>query len=535
MQAAEKMQGKKKYTPKAETDNLSTALFLTGLSICLLLSANYCAGIKIWKLVVAHKSTILTDVVANLCFLGAAVLGGLVFDAKSLFSMFGYGLRFSSKEAGPVMASGNPLVDLYGLQSWDRTVSVLIVIINWLVAHGLIISSVMLGLSNPLAANSVSLSKDTVHDLVTGDVLLNPLIREWNWEALYGMGCGLHLGTYFAVAVAHKAQFNLRTLGVKGLIYGVYSIALLALAGFFRRRNYSSGWIGPCEGFWLVCCHVLGIWWAFDQKWHIQRSEAEMMSRFFGIETEAMVVPEFQNGICAFMNDWRGYKPITVFVVTSTLSAIFAYATPIYPFVLVACYWCAYKVHPFGRGWNKVLFWLTVAHQVVHYFVHSYRTLEDQPLLWVDKLVHFLYAVVAAQQFREQKEMLSRDPLVKAFNYINLYVWIPGDIIALYIAALHGPNDTYLKHMIGWGGYCLSTGTAMAIVNRDIESDNDPDSARRFIAGKSGLTGHGIQIFQALFFAVVYIYSTGGSAAWGKAIEYTYDYAAHLYTAYLML
>jgi len=248
--------------------------------------------------------------------------------------------------------------------------------------------------------------------------------------------------------------------------------------------------------------------------------------------SEPEAAAEFSEGIRAFADEWRGWKPVTVFMLTTFLSVIFAYATAIYPIVLVLTYWYHTKSHPMSRGWNKVLLFLTITHQVLHYFVHSYRTLEDQPLLWIDKFVHFLYAVVAAQQFRENKEMLSKDPLVKAFNYINMFVWIPGDLIALYIAALHGPSDTYLKHMIGWGGYCLSTGTAMAYVNNDIEEDNAENSARRFIVSKPGLTGHGIQIFQALLFAVLYIVSTGGSAVWGNRIEYIYDYAAHLYTGY---
>jgi len=241
---------------------------------------------------------------------------------------------------------------------------------------------------------------------------------------------------------------------------------------------------------------------------------------------------EFQEGIRAFADEWRGWKPLTVFMLTTFLSVIFAYATPIYPVVLALTYWFHTKSHPLNRGWNKTLFVLTITHQVLHYFVHSYRTLEDQPLLWIDKFVHFLYAVVAAQQFRTNKEMLSKDPLVKAFNYINICVWIPGDLIALYIAGLHGPSDTYLKHMIGWGGYCLSTGTAMAYVNNDIEEDNAENSSRRFVVKEKGVTGHGIQIFQALLFAVLYIVSTGGSAVWGNRIEYIYDYAAHLYTGY---
>jgi len=248
-------------------------------------------------------------------------------------------------------------------------------------------------------------------------------------------------------------------------------------------------------------------------------------------ETEDACV-EFHEGIRAFADEWRGWKPVTVFMLTTFLSVVFAYATPIYPIVLALTYAFHWKSHSMDKGWNKMILFLTIVHQVLHYFVHSYRTLEDQPLLWIDKFVHFLYAVVAAQQFREKKELLSKDPLVKAFNYINIFVWIPGDIIALYIAALHGPSDTYLKHMIGWGGYCLSTGTAMAYVNNDVEEDSAENSARRFIVQRKGLTGHGLQIFQALLFAVLYIVSTGGSAVWGNRIEYIYDYAAHLYTGY---
>jgi len=335
------------------------------------------------------------------------------------------------------------------------------------------------------------------------------------------MACGLHLGTYFVVSVCHRARFNVRQLAPKAICYGVYALFLMALAGFFRRRQYTDGWNGPSDGFWLVLCHLVGIYLACDQWFKIHNTV-----------TDTTPGQEFKEGIQAFADEWRGWKPLTVFMLTTFLSVVFAYATAIYPIVLVLTWWFNCKSHRMDRGWNKMLLFLGITHQILHYFVHSYRTLEDQPLLWIDKFVHFLYAIVAAQQFRTNKEMLSKDPLVKAFNYINICIWIPGDIIALYIAALHGPSDTYLKHMIGWGGYCLSTGTAMAYVNNDVEEDNAPDSSRRFIASKPGITGHGIQIFQALLFAVLYIVSTGGSAVWGNRIEYIYDYAAHLYTGY---
>jgi hypothetical protein len=459
-----------------------------------------------------------TDMWVNLGFIVVAAMGALIMDAQALLDMFGKSLLISPGKGAS--ASHNPVVDLWGLHSQERIVSCCAVVINWMAGHGLVTSALKVGLTNPLTPDSVRMSTDTLHDLVSGDVLLNPLIRTWNWECVYGMCCGLHLGTYFVVAVAHKAKFNFRVLTPRALAYAVFSLTLMALAGFFRRRQYTEGWNGPSDGFWLVLCHLVGIYLACD-KWSKTHVQAEGCSSL-----------EFQEGIRAFADEWRGWKPVTVFLLTTFLSVIFAYATAIYPIILALTYWFHTKAHLMDRGWNKVLLFLTITHQVLHYFVHSYRTLEDQPLLWIDKFVHFLYAVVAAQQFRENKEMLSKDPLVKAFNYINMFVWIPGDLIALYIAVLHGPSDTYLKHMIGWGGYCLSTGTAMAYVNNDIEEDNAENSARRFIVSKPGLTGHGIQIFQALLFAVLYIVSTGGSAVWGNRIEYIYDYAAHLYTGY---
>merc|ERR1719321_2169313 len=460
------------------------------------------------------------DMWANAALLVAAFLGSLLIDARALVGMFGFSMGASSKTGA--QSSSNPLVDLYSLHSQEGAVSLATTTVNWLAVHGLVTSALKVGLTNPLESGALSgPAGQTIHYLLAGDVLLNPLIRTWNWECVYGMCCGLHLGTYFAVSVAHRHKFNIRKLIPMAMCYGVGSLTLMALAGFFRRRSYTDGWNGPSDGFWLVLCHVVGIYLACDQ-WFKTHAKSE--------EDDAGL--EFQEGIRAFADEWRGWKPVTVFMLTTFLSVIFAYATPIYPIVLALTYAFHCKSHSMDKGWNKVLLFLTITHQVLHYFVHSYRTLEDQPLLWIDKFVHFLYAVVAAQQFRENKEMLSKDPLVKAFNYINIFVWIPGDLIALYIAALHGPSDTYLKHMIGWGGYCLSTGTAMAYVNNDVLEDAAENSARRFILNRKGLTGHGIQIFQALLFAVLYIVSTGGSAVWGNRIEYIYDYAAHLYTGY---
>jgi hypothetical protein len=502
---------------KQEDTTVFSFLFMAGVSFALLLSANALISFGIWDLFVKQKIGISTDVLANVTYLVAALLSALILDAGALFDMFGRSLHLAAKG---LAESPNPIVALWQLNHWEKTVSICTVVVNWLAGHGLMCSGLKLGMSHPVNINSVSMSTETMHDLVSGDLLLNPLLRTWNWETVYGMACGLHLCTYFAIAVAYRARFNTKKLAPLAIGYGVLAIFIMALAGFFRRKNYTDGWLGPSDGFWLVFCNLVGVYLAYNRWWEMHPSE------------DTSPAAEFQEGIRAFADEWRGWKPLTVFMLTTFLSVVFAYATPIYPIILALTYAFHCKSHQMDKGWNKTLLFLTITHQVLHYFVHSYRTLEDQPLLWIDKFVHFLYAVVAAQQFRENRELLSNDPLVKAFNYINIYVWIPGDIMALYIAALHGPSDTYLKHMIGWGGYCLSTGTAMAYVNNDVWEDSAENSARRFIVQRKGLTGHGIQIFQALLFAVVYIVSTGGSAEWGRRIEYIYDYASHLYTGY---
>lgn len=508
----------KKHEAKADTFDSScgSVIFLGLLGFVMLSSANAVIGLAIWSLYSQEWRTITVDFWISLGLLLVGTIGALLIDAQALLEMFGKPSRLSDKGDD----SSNPIVSLYGLKGHERAVNLCTTTVNWLTAHGLICASLKLGMTNPLGPNAIKMNVETLHDLVSGDVLLNPLIRAWNWEAVYGMCCALHLGVYFSVSVAHRANWNLKRLAPKAICYFTGSIMLMALAGFFRVRQYSPGWIGPSDGFWLVFCHVIGLYMAYDQYCKTRKPAV------------AEEEPEFQEGLLAFADQWRGWKPVTVFVTTSFISVVFAYASPIYPIVLFLTYCYYWKTHRMDRGWNKVLFFLTIVHQVLHYFVHSYRTIEDQPLLWIDKFVHFLYAVVAAQQFHDNKEMLSKDPLVRGFNYINIFIWIPGDIIAMYITAFHGPDDVYLKHLIAWGGYCLSTGTAMAYVNNDVEEDNAPDSSRRFIANREGVTGHGIQIFQALLFAVVYIVSTGGSAEYGYKIECLYEYAAHLYTGY---
>jgi len=72
----------------------------------------------------------------------------------------------------------------------------------------------------------------------------------------------------------------------------------------------------------------------------------------------------------------------------------------------------------------------------------------------------------------------------------------------------------------------------MAYCNRDFEEDCEPDSPRKEKVASKGISAHGVQIAFAFLFAVAYINSAGGLRWVADMLEYDWDYAAHLYTAY---
>lgn len=513
---ASKRQAQSNDTAETSSNALS-ALFLGSLAVVTLVTANVNILYNMWYNVV-QSTGIATEVCGNLLYVIFALVGVLLIDYQTVIDMF-------SKVSFTEKCPPNILVTLFGLYEWERAICNITVTVNWLTSHGLVYSGMKLLMQKPLVLDSVKMSSDIFHDLLSGDLPLNPLIRTWTWETVYGLSCGLYLASFFALSAAHRLRFNLKSLAPKAVGYMAVYLTSIATTGLLRSH---ADWLGPSEGVWLIFTHACILWLGYKQwqKLHpcpCKNDGAE------GKADASLVEP---SAILLFADRMRGYKPITVFVLTSILSVVYAHATFLYTPIVIASFFFYWKSHRMDRGWNKVLLVLNVAHYLLHFFVHSYRTLEDQPLLWIDKLVHFLFAVVAWQQFREKRELLSKDPLVKLFNYINMFIFIPGDIASMYIAGFHGPNEIYLWHLINWGGYCLSTGTALAFVNNDVEEDSAPDSARRHIVEKPGVTGHGIQMVEAISFAVLYIVFSGGSPQAGVLIEYVYDYASHLYIGY---
>jgi len=247
-------------------------------------------------------------------------------------------------------------------------------------------------------------------------------------------------------------------------------------------------------------------------------------------------------GIRKFFDHYRFLKPITVYTSAWVLSIIFQFfCFTAYPFVCAALLWLYTKIHWMkGRKdsehrWNNIILGLTILHLIAHYPCNSYYTDEDISLLRLDKVIHMMHGVVSLLHFHEKEEMLSYDPAIRFFNMINKYVFLPGCVLGLLVSSWV-PN-TFFDHTVQrfFCGYCFSTGTALANINRDVEMDSQPYSCRAHKMTKKGLiTCHGWQIICAFAFEVIFIFSAGTNRATADLLEYDWEYPGHLYVAYCL-
>jgi len=442
-----------------------------------------------------------------------------------LVRMF-FDVRVLEKDVTP-----NALSTIFSLEGWARVITVKTLAVNWMAASGLVWSALKLTLTLPISQYSVLKppTSEIGYDLLNGELQLIPFLRcRFCWESIYGRACALYLMTQFTISVFHSSRFRTPMVQwFKGTWCVASMLILTAFSGFFApgMRTGTLGMLG-INGLVLILVAL-----------RLQSSDDAPRRR------DSMLPGSLEplTGIAAFADKYRGLKPISVFTMAASISVVHEFSwflgtglrKTLYPALLVFLYYYHLKSHDMNFRWNKVLFALTIAHQVCHFFADSYYEDVDQPLLLVDKIIHSLYCVVAIQQFREKKELLSRDPLLRTFNYINKYVFLPGNVGALYVAAFYGNTHFYHNCMRNWAGYCLSTGTAMAYCNNDMEEDNKPNSVRRQKVSQQGaVTANGVQIFVAFAFAVLYITTAGGKRWMADKLEFDWDYAAHLYTAY---
>jgi len=410
---------KLKHDVKAEVFDASvaSALLLGAVAVfCMLLTANSIIDFGIWVLLVQQPS-LPPDIWANAIVLALAVFFMLALDARSAMEMFGM-RRLTGKQPP------NIIVTFFGLGSWERTISIITVMVNWLTAHGVVFAGLKVGLMQPLGSRSIEMTWKTLVEVVSGDLLLNPFIRTCTWESVYGMTCGHYLATFFALSVAHRVSFDAWRLAPKAFFYYGGLCMIMALAGVFRVQHCA-------DGLWMVSINVITLGLAYSQ-WHTVHSPAQK-SQF---SKNSDIESSFSVSSC-----W--------FILTMAFSFTFAhFSRTVYPIHLVFTYALHIKSHPMKRGW-------TITHQVFHCLVHSYRTLDDLPFLWIDKLTHVLFAVVVLQQFCGKRELLSRDPLVKAFSY-TARLYKPGDIEVLYRAGFYGSTRRKMRWLTGWYVSALS-------------------------------------------------------------------------------
>jgi len=239
----------------------------------------------------------------------------------------------------------------------------------------------------------------------------------------------------------------------------------------------------------------------------------------------------------AITDKFRHLKTITVFAGAMLLSLIHEhFFFTLYPLVMcvaTALLWNSSK-------WNidrycKLPFYLTMAHTLTHYFLDSYFDRRDAFMLEVDMFIHWCYAVVAVFHFRAKREMLSKDPLMKFFNGVAKWVWIPAGLGALYLGCFHTMSPLFYNYLNILGGYALSTGTAMVYCNVDLLSSQEPNSVRGDKVKHKGITSHGVQIFCAFLFAILYIEFSRNKIWMADKLEHDWDYASHLYVCYAIL
>lgn len=194
------------------------------------------------------------DIQAGVLFLTCLLVAVLIVDAKAVNHMFFYLTDQESK---------TPHLGLSGKLNMSTEVHAkfckLLVAVNWAAANGVVCSGLKLSVANPLQSkySVYSMSLKVAHDLVVGDLQLNPLVRGGQrWESAYGLVCASYLVLHFGFLVMRHSNFVfVRFLIGKGTLVIPLHILTMAFGGLFG-----------C-GLWPLACllgtaHLMLLWLA---------------------------------------------------------------------------------------------------------------------------------------------------------------------------------------------------------------------------------------------------------------------------------
>mmetsp|Transcript_20844 Transcript_20844/g.37537 ORF Transcript_20844/g.37537 Transcript_20844/m.37537 type:complete len:536 (+) Transcript_20844:63-1670(+) len=197
------------------------------------------------------------DIQACTIFLLCLVAGGIIVDAKALLHMF-VDLSDPESKTGQWKLSAALNFSPQARATFRR----LVVAVNWAAGSGLLCSAFKLSVLNPLPEEEYiigDMSFKIAHDLIVGDLQLNPLLRDGvqqRWESAYGLLCAFYLVLHFGFSVTRSSDFVFTRFFLgKGAFFGAAVIASMAFAGLFG------------QGIWPVACllvaaHLMLLWMA---------------------------------------------------------------------------------------------------------------------------------------------------------------------------------------------------------------------------------------------------------------------------------
>eukprot|EP00928_Gymnodinium_smaydae_P011578 TRINITY_DN14256_c0_g1_i1.p1 TRINITY_DN14256_c0_g1~~TRINITY_DN14256_c0_g1_i1.p1 ORF type:complete len:585 (+),score=73.79 TRINITY_DN14256_c0_g1_i1:154-1755(+) len=195
--------------------------------------------------VVQDLKQIPADIWANGIFLIAAIICCVLFDARAFFGMF-FDTRLLKDEP-----QSHPLPHVFGIWSASgyvmdasRTLSLSVVVLNWVAGISVLSSSLKLSIANPVHNYDTLVlpNPKIAHDLFSGELQLNPLLRSGNshhWESYYAHVCVLYLMTYFLLNSAHRVGFRLGVAdqAKRGATYLVFILLCGGFGGYLAETT----------------------------------------------------------------------------------------------------------------------------------------------------------------------------------------------------------------------------------------------------------------------------------------------------------
>eukprot|EP00931_Biecheleriopsis_adriatica_P007817 TRINITY_DN109070_c0_g1_i1.p1 TRINITY_DN109070_c0_g1~~TRINITY_DN109070_c0_g1_i1.p1 ORF type:complete len:536 (+),score=100.70 TRINITY_DN109070_c0_g1_i1:92-1699(+) len=201
-------------------------------------------------------SSLPADVQANLLLLACMIVVAVMLDARALLHMFVSVPNSEVKTSQQKLTSKLSFSSQSQASHFDR----LLVSINWAAGSGILCSALKLSVTTPLPNYNFQprdLSFQMAHDVIIGDLQLNPLVRagaQQRWESVYGIICGFYLVLTFGFSSTRRCDFILaRFFFGKGVLIGVTVLIFMAFAGLFGRGLWP-------VAFLLIAGHVALLW-----------------------------------------------------------------------------------------------------------------------------------------------------------------------------------------------------------------------------------------------------------------------------------